>query len=62
MTPKQLAALPLDTLVTLGGDTGKIVKAGQTVYIEWSDPECTNIIDTNSKAWESYISQIEEKT
>lgn len=57
MTPKQLAGLPLGSLVTLGDDAGKIVQPGQTVHIEW--PECTSIIDTNSKTWESLIGDIE---
>jgi len=65
MTPQELAALPVGSVVAIRYDDGtldelgEIVQAGQTVYIRWPESNCTNIIDTNSKGWYDFIGFLE---
>ncbi len=59
MTCAELGALPKGSIVTLDGEEGEIIQAGQTVHILWPDSKCTNVIDTNSKGWKSFIEWLE---
>ena len=59
MTGEELAILPVGTIVKLDDEEGEIIQAGQTVHIMWPSSSVTNIIDTNSKAWQGFIRQLE---
>lgn len=59
MTGVELAALPKGSIVALDGEEGEIVQAGQTVHILWPKSRCTNVIDTNSKKWHTFIEWLE---
>jgi hypothetical protein len=65
MTPQELAALPVGSIVRMKYDDGtpdeegEIVQAGQTVHILWPQSHCTNVLDTNSKGWYDFIGWLE---
>jgi hypothetical protein len=65
VTPQELAALPVGSIVVMKYDDGtpdeegEIVKAGQTVSILWPQSKCTNVLDTNSKGWYDFIGWLE---
>lgn len=59
MTAQELANLPKGAIVNLDGEEGEIIQAGQTVHIMWPTSNCTNVIDTNSKGWYTFISWLE---
>ncbi len=59
MTAQELAALPKGSIVTLDGEEGEIVQAGQMVQILWPESKCTNVLDTNSKKWHTFIEWLE---
>jgi hypothetical protein len=64
VTPQELAALPVGSIVRLeyedcGFEEGEIVQAGQTVQILWPQSKCTNVLDTNSKGWYDFIGWLE---
>ena len=59
MTGEELAILPAGSIVKLDGEEGEIVSAGQTVHIMWPESKVTNIVDTNSKKWQSFIDWLE---
>lgn len=56
---KELAALPVGSVVRLDDEEGEIIQAGQTVQIMWPKSNCTNIIDTNSEGWQSFVKWLE---
>jgi hypothetical protein len=59
MTPQELAALPVGSIVRLEGEEGEVVRMGQTVNILWPESKCTNVIDTNSPKWYDFINFLE---
>jgi hypothetical protein len=65
VTPQELAALPVGSVVAIRYDDGtldelgEIVRAGQTVWILWPESKCTNCIDTKSKGWYDFIGWLE---
>jgi hypothetical protein len=61
MTPDELAALPAGTIVLLDAEAGEIVKAGKVTEIMWPESGCTNMIDTKSEAWYSFIADLKQE-
>lgn len=61
MTREELAALPVGTIVKLEGDSdlGEIIWAGTEVRIMWPESNCTSVIDTRSKKWQTFIRWLE---
>jgi hypothetical protein len=61
MTLEALAALPVGSIVLMDdGEEGEIIRAGREVYIMWPQSNCTNIIDTKDKGWDSLVKYMEE--
>ena len=59
MTGQELAALPVGSIVKLDDEEGEIIQAGQLVQVLWPSSGVSNIIDTNSKAWQYFIQLLE---
>jgi hypothetical protein len=59
MTPQELSSLPVGSIVLQDGEEGEIVQAGAVCHIMWPRSKCTNIIDTNSRGWYDFISELE---
>ena len=59
MTGEELSILPVGSIVKLDDEEGEIVLAGQTVHIMWPESKVTNIVDTNSKKWQTFIDWLE---
>ena len=59
MTGEELAALPIGSIVKMDEDEGEIIKAGRMVHIMWPDVNRTVFVDTESKAWQTFISWLE---
>jgi len=62
MLPEELAALPVGTIVRKDGDEGEVVLSGSVTNILWvleNKWTPTILVDTKSKVWEKYISEIE---
>ena len=57
MTSTELAALPVGSIVLLDGEMGEVIQAGVICHVMWK--EVTNIIRTESKAWQEFISWLE---
>jgi len=59
MTPAELAALPIGSIIRQDEEEGEIVQAGAVCHIMWPESKCTNIIDTNARGWENFIRDLE---
>lgn len=59
MTLEQLSRLPVGTVVKIDDEEGEIVRAGQEVLISWPESGCTNVIDTKSKVWDTFVCYLE---
>jgi hypothetical protein len=59
MTLEALAALSVGFIVRLGDEEGEIIRAGAEVWIIWPDSRCTNVIDTKSEKWDSFVKYLE---
>jgi hypothetical protein len=60
MLPEKLAALPVGTILVMDGCEGEILREGAVTHIMWiDDGYWTVFVDTKSKVWEKYISEIE---
>lgn len=58
MAGSELAAMPVGWLVKHGGDLGEIVRAGRQPHIIFPGVG-TILVDTESKTWQSVISEME---
>jgi hypothetical protein len=59
MTPELLASLPMGSKVKLDVEVGTVVSVGPYVSIQWPESDCTNIVDTKSDKWKTFISWLE---
>ncbi len=58
MTLEALAALPIGSIVRLDDEEGEILRAGAEVWIIWPESNCSNVIDTRDKTWDSFVKGI----
>jgi len=59
MDPKQLATLPVGTVVRLDDEEGEIVQTGAEIRIMWPESGVTQIIYPDSQAWKTFIEWLE---
>jgi hypothetical protein len=59
MTPEELSALPVGSVVKLDGELGEVIQPGPVVQIIWPDSSCSNLVDTKSEKWKSFISWLQ---
>jgi hypothetical protein len=59
VTSSELAALPKGFIVSLDGELGEIVSAGSVVGILWPQSGCTNLVDTKSRKWDTFVLWLE---
>jgi len=57
MTHEELKALPAGSIVRMDDELGEIIQAGNICHIMWASR--TNIVHTDSKAWQKYITFLE---
>jgi hypothetical protein len=61
VTLERLSQLPVGAIVTLDGEEGEVIRAGREVWIMWPSAGVTNIIHTDSKAWQGFADWLEEE-
>ena len=61
VTLPELASLPKGSIVSIDGEIGEIVNAGSVVGILWPQSGCTNLVDTRSEKWDTFVSWLEEE-
>lgn len=61
MTPEELEALPLGTIIVYYGDLGEIVRAGAECHVLWPG-YATTIMYTRDEVWRKFIADIELET
>lgn len=59
MTGEELAQLPVGSIVRIDDEEGEILVSGKECHIGWPDSSCTNIINTESLAWQDFIAYLE---
>lgn len=61
VTGKELAALPVGSIVYLDNEPGEVIQSGNVVQIMWPETNATSVIDTAGAAWQLFIALVREE-
>jgi hypothetical protein len=61
MTGRELASLPVGSIIYLDNESGEVIQSGNVVQIMWPESGVTNVIDTTGAAWQLFIALLKEE-
>lgn len=59
MTLEALSRLPVGSIVRVDDEEGEIIRSGAEVWILWPRSGCTNVLDTRSQVWDTFVCYLE---